>query len=234
MAVHPDAWMESAGGLQACTTGIPSPGLNGVWATRRDPDPVELDRLLDAVVARGLPHLLQLRPGAGAGVLEVPERRGMSPDEEVPLMRLDDAARIADAQVPAGLAVRELDPDEAALHARTAAAGFGEDPEHFLRLVLPEVLRTAGSRAYIGEVGGEIVTTALGVTLGDSVGVFNVGTPEAHRRRGYGAAITARVVADGLAAGAGWAWLQSSTAGYRVYEALGFETVERWRCWVQA
>jgi hypothetical protein len=41
------------------------------------------------------------------------------------------------------------------------------------------------------------------------------------------------VVADGLAAGASWAWLQSSAAGYRVYEALGFETVERWRCWVR-
>lgn len=233
MAAHPDAWMETGGGLQACITGIPSPGLNGVWATRRDPDPAELERLLDAVVGRGLPHLLQLRPGAGAEVLDVPERRGMTPDDDVPLMRLDDAGRIAGAPVPHGLVIRQLDPDEAALHARTAAAGFGEKPEHFLRLVLPEVLRSSGSRAYVGEASGEIVTTALGVTLGDHVGVFNVGTPDAHRRRGYGTAITARVVADGLDAGANWAWLQSSNVGYPIYEALGFETVERWSCWVR-
>jgi predicted GNAT family acetyltransferase len=86
----------------------------------------------------------------------------------------------------------------------------------------------------VGEVDGEIVTTALGTVFGDCVGVFNVATPEAHRRRGHGAAITARVVTDGLAAGADWAWLQSSEVGYRVYEALGFETVERWSCWVRA
>jgi predicted GNAT family acetyltransferase len=71
------------------------------------------------------------------------------------------------------------------------------------------------------------------VTLDDYVGVFNVATPPEHRRRGYGAAITARVVSDGLAAGARWAWLQSSPAGYRVYEELGFRTLERWLAWVR-
>jgi predicted GNAT family acetyltransferase len=166
-------------------------------------------------------------------VLDVPERRGMTADEEVPLMRLDDASPLDRVPPAAGLAIRALDSDEATLHAITAAAGFEEEDETFLRLIPPPVLRTEGTRAYIGEVDGEIVTTALGVTLNGHVGVFNVGTPPAHRRRGYAAAITARAVADGLAAGAGWAWLQSSTAGYRVYEALGFETVERWQCWVR-
>jgi predicted GNAT family acetyltransferase len=82
-------------------------------------------------------------------------------------------------------------------------------------------------------VGGEVVTTAVGVTVGERVGVFNVATPAEHRRRGYGAAITARVVDDGVASGARWAWLQSSPSGYRVYEALGFRTLERWLTWVR-
>jgi hypothetical protein len=83
---------------------------------------------------------------------------------------------------PAATAFRHarLEPDEAELRALTAAAGFGEKPEHFVRLVLPELL-----------------------------------------------------VADGPADGASWAWLQSSSAGYRFYEALGFETIERWPCWVR-
>jgi hypothetical protein len=46
--------------------------------------------------------------------------------------------------------------------------------------------------------------------------------------------VTARAAADGFAAGATWAWLQSSTTGYHVYEALGFRTLERWLCWVRA
>jgi N-acetylglutamate synthase len=233
LLAHPHAWVSGRDGVQACATGIPSPGLNGVWSARLDPDPAELDRLLGELDKRELPHVLQLRPGTDPGAATVAERRGLTADEDVPLMRLDDTGRLDAVIAPPGLTIRPLDADEAQLHALTAAAGFGEKPEHFVRLVPPELLRAEGTLAYVGELDGEIVTTALGVTLGDYVGVFNVGTPEAHRRRGYGAAITARALADGVAAGASWAWLQSSSAGYRIYEALGFETVERWRCWVR-
>jgi hypothetical protein len=234
LTAHPHGWVSERDGVQACATGIPSPGLNGVWSSRLDPDPAELERLLGELDERELPHMLQLRPGVDPGAAAVAERRGLAADEDPPLMRLDDTRRLEAVAAPAGLTIRPLEPDEAELHALTAAAGFGEDPEHFVRLVPPELLRAEGALAYVGELEGEIVTTALAVTLGDYVGVFNVGTPEAHRRRGYGAAITARAVADGLAAGASWAWLESSSAGYRIYQALGFETVERWHCWVRA
>jgi predicted GNAT family acetyltransferase len=76
------------------------------------------------------------------------------------------------------------------------------------------------------------VTTGMGLTIGSYVGVFNIATPPARRRRGYGAAVTVRAVADGVAAGARWAWLQSSGAGYPVYDRLGFRTTEDWNCWL--
>lgn len=234
MALHPDAWMVTRDGVAACATGIPSPGLNGVWCSSRDPDPAEIRRLLGLLAARGLPHVLQMRPGSGAVALAVAEEEGMAPDEDLPLMRLDDPSRLepADQAVPE-LAVRRLGADEAALHAQTAAAGFEQDADHFLRLLPPQVMSAYGLRAYVGEVEGQVVTTALGVTRGGCVGVFNVATPPAHRGHGYGAAITARTVQDGLAAGARWAWLQSSASSHRLYEALGFETLERWRRWVR-
>jgi hypothetical protein len=231
--VHPHGWVSGRDGMQLAATGIPAAGLNGVWCSSLDPDPAELEHLLGQLDERALPHMLQVRPEAAPIAAAVAERRGLVADADIPLMRLDDAGRIESLEPPDGLIIRQLDPDEAEQHALTAAAGFGLEPDHFVRLILPEVLRTDHTRAYVGELNGEVVTTALGATLRDCVGVFNVGTPEAHRRRGYGAAISARVVADGLAAGAGWAWLQSSTAGYRVYEGLGFETVERWSCWVR-
>src|SRR5688572_7299110 len=59
---HPDGWASGGDGLQACATGIPSVGLNGVWSSRLDPDPAELERLLGELEARKLPHMLQLRP----------------------------------------------------------------------------------------------------------------------------------------------------------------------------
>lgn len=118
------------------------------------------------------------------------------------------------------------------LHAGVAAAGFEVPEELFVQLVTPDLVRLPGVRCYLGEMGGEAVTTGLGVTLGEFVGVFNIATPPAHRRRGYGAAVTVRAVADGLAAGTKWSWLQSSPLGYASYARLGFQTVETWPCWV--
>jgi len=40
-------------------------------------------------------------------------------------------------------------------------------------------------------------------------------------------------VRDGFDEGAQWAWLQSSAAGYRVYERLGFRMLESWQCWLK-
>jgi ribosomal protein S18 acetylase RimI-like enzyme len=234
MDVHPEAWMEVSDGIAACVTGIPSAGLNGIWCSRRDPDPNELTRLLGVLRDRGVPHLLEVRPGTDDAALAVAAESDLIPADDMPLMRLDDPARLHGAVAAAPqLAIRELAPDEAELHARVGAAGFGENPDHFIRLLPPVVMAVDGFRAYAGEVDGEIVTTAVGVTLDDYVAVFNVATPAGHRRRGYGAAITARVVEDGFANGARWSWLQSSPSGYRVYEALGFRTLERWLSWVR-
>ena len=113
-----------------------------------------------------------------------------------------------------------------------AASGFEAPEQLFRQLATADVLGVPGVRCYVGEVGGHAVTTGIGVTQGDWVGVFNIATPQLHRRRGYGAAITARAVADGLAAGARWSWLQSSPLGFATYGRLGFRTIETWPCWV--
>ena len=47
-----------------------------------------------------------------------------------------------------------------------------------------------------------------------------------------GAAVTGSRA--GSAAGAAWAWLQSSPPGYGIYARLGFRTVETWDCWIAA
>jgi hypothetical protein len=56
-------------------------------------------------------------------------------------------------------------------------------------------------RCYVGEADDGLVTTGIGVTLGAFAGIWSR-PPPAHRRRGYGAAVIARAVSDGLAAGA--------------------------------
>ena len=63
---------------------------------------------------------------------------------------------------------------------------------------------------------------------GGTAGVFNIATVPAYRGRGYGRAVTSRIVADGVARGADLAYLQSSEDGYPLYESMGFRTVETW------
>jgi N-acetylglutamate synthase len=228
----PGGWVRRAhfgiGGI----TGAAVPTLNGVWVHKSNADVAEVSDFLDQVAATGLPHCLQFRPGSAARLENLATSRGMAHLEDIPLMVIEDTGQLDAAQVVSGLVIRELLPDEAQLHARVAAVGFGVAAEVFLQLMSPAVLAAPGLRCYVGEAGGQPVTTGLGVKLGSNVAIFNIATLPEHRRRGYGAAVTARAVSDGLAAGAQWSWLQSSTDGYKVYERLGFRTMEAWHCWI--
>jgi hypothetical protein len=235
LAAFPDGWVLREGGAVGGVSGVPLPTLNGVWAERVHPDPPAVAALLDRVAATGLPHCLQLRPGSNPALAELAAMRGMSREEQDdPVMIMEDATSLGRAQHIAGLKIRQLRPDEAQLHVRVAAAGFEAPQEFFRQMITSSALRVPGVRCYVGEADGHPVTTGIGVTLGAFVGIFNVATPPAHRRRGYGAAVTARAVSDGLAAGASWSWLQSSPPGYQVYQRLGFRTVESWHTWLSA
>jgi hypothetical protein len=230
----PGAWCISAKGAVCASSGVDLPTLNGVWVASTDPASVPVEELLDRVEATGLSYCLQVRPAAVGALGDLALSRGMVLEGTIPLMVLGSPEQLRAPAEVHGLRVRRIDPSEAELHARVAASGFDAPVDRFLELVTPSTLSAQGASCYIGDLGGEPVTTALGLTRRSSVGVFNVATPEPHRRRGYGAAVTTRAVTDGFASGAHWAWLQSSDAGYRVYERLGFEALEEWTCWVAA
>jgi hypothetical protein len=231
----PGGWARSQAGATAGVTGVASPTLNGVLVESEDADPAVVTELLDEIEATDLPYCLQCRPAMEAALTEVASARGMIREEhDVPLMVRDAPGPVALPEPPGDLTIRELAPEEARIHAEVAAAGFEAPVEHFLQLMTPTMLALPGVYTYLGEVDGVPVTTGLGVRVGTSIAVFNIGTPAEHRRRGYAGAITSRIVEDGLAAGATWAWLQSSEAGYRIYVNLGFQTRESWPCWVTA
>ena len=227
----PGGWARNNAAGVAAVTGVSVPTLNGVWVHKVDADAEDISDLLDQVAATGLPHCLQFRPGSANLLVSLAASRGMAHLEDIPLMVSEDRGQLNAAQAVGGLVIRELLPDEAPLHAHVAAAAFEVPPEMFLQLMTPALLATPGVRCYLGEAGGQPVTTGLGVKLGSYVAIFNIATPPEHRRRGYGAAVTARAVADGLGAGAQWSWLQSSAEGYKVYERLGFRTIEAWPCY---
>jgi GNAT superfamily N-acetyltransferase len=229
----PSGWVRTEPGVSAGVTGVAVPTLNGVLVESENVDPAVVNELLDEIAAAGVPHCLQCRPALDDSMTAVASARGMTREvPDTPLMVRDDTERLELPTQPGVLAIRELAPEEAHIHAEVAAAGFEVPPEPFLELMTPTMLGLTEVAAYLGTVDGVPVATGLGVRVGASIAVFNIGTPPEHRRKGYGAAITARIVEDGLSTGATWAWLQSSEAGYGVYESLGFRTVEVWPCWV--
>lgn len=82
--------------------------------------------------------------------------------------------------------------------------------------------------AYVGYVDGEPVATAATVLGGGAVGVYNVATLPEHRRHGYGEAVTRHALEEARREhGIEHAILQSTPAGYGIYERMGFRTVTR-------
>jgi Acetyltransferase (GNAT) family len=216
-------------------TGIAAPTLNCVFATRSDARAQDVHDLLSLVASRGLPYCLQLGPRADPELAAIALDRGMRREDSIPLMVLERG--VADlGQIAANplLVIRGLTSRECDLHASILARGFEAPAELFEQLITPAVLTLPGARCYVGTFDRQPVTTALGLTDRDHVGIYNVATVPGQRGHGFGAAITGRAVQDGFTSGASLAYLQSSVAGYGVYEQLGFRTLETWTVWISS
>jgi GNAT superfamily N-acetyltransferase len=115
---------------------------------------------------------------------------------------------------------------------RDAFCGIGSTCFHVPFLWFQEVFdhervweRFAG---YVGYVDGEPVSTAATVMGCDAIGVYNVATVPDHQRFGYGEAVMRYALDDARREhGIERSILQSTPAGYGLYERMGYRTVTR-------
>jgi ribosomal protein S18 acetylase RimI-like enzyme len=107
-------------------------------------------------------------------------------------------------------------------HRVVATEGFGVTRSVAVETTGLELLAAPECTIYVGYADGLRVTSGLGWRSGRVIGVYAISTVPSARRRGYGEAMTARVVADGFAAGCDVAVLQASETGRPIYERLGF------------
>lgn len=230
-------WYRVGPTAEVFSNGIPIALFNGVFAPRGGvdvPDPDEVGAALDGLKAEGLPYSLRYRPSAGALLEPLALERGLTLESEEPIMVLDDLQTLAHTPAAPELEIRRVTGSdyEAFLHAGAAAFEATYDEA---AIVIPKVrLDDPAQRYWMGVVEGVPALIGCGVVVGEWVGIFNVGTAPAFRRRGYGAAITAQALRDGLEAGARHGVLTSSPMGFGVYSALGFRVIERWPFWVSA
>jgi GNAT superfamily N-acetyltransferase len=205
--------------------------MNGVWVAGQTGDAALVEELIRDVAASGLPHCLQLRPGPAEALRELGPALGLTPRPDMPLLALSAREEVERTRDAASVELRRIEPDESVLHCAVAAEGFGLPPEVLATVANPTMLALPGVKAYVAELDGAAIATAIAIHLERHVGIFNVATHSQHRRRGFGAAVTAIAVGEAFDDGAEIAWLQSSEMGRGVYEALGFHLVESWKCW---
>jgi GNAT superfamily N-acetyltransferase len=221
----------SIGGDESCpfvASGIPAAFFNGVYATAAVADPeAVIDDAIEFMAAHEVPWLLWVREGVDDALLDAGRRRGLSDAGGPPGMVLPSIGE--KPALPDGFEVeRVVDASGIDTFRDVAARGFEMPHEILERLVTPETVSDPNVVAVIGSVDGVAVSTALACVSGATVGIYNVATPEAYRRRGFGEAITWAAIEAGEGLGGDHAALQASELGAPVYRSMGFVDVGRY------
>ena len=82
--------------------------------------------------------------------------------------------------------------------------------------------------AYVGYRDEEPVSTTAIVMGGNAIGVYNVATLPPHQRNGYGEAVMRYALAETQRqCGIERTVLQSTPAGYRLYQRMGYQQITR-------
>ncbi|GAB3218423.1 hypothetical protein GCM10027446_34980 [Angustibacter peucedani] len=224
----PGGYQERGDGVVLNVIGLASAATNTVHVLGPDASRADAQRFVERLQAAGLPFVLRARPAAPSWVGELARAAGLGATVEFPLMRCSAVVAGPAAQ---DVEVVEVNPADDALVrevARAFTAGNEVPPGVFEPLVAPPMFDRTAVAVYAALDGDAVASVGIRLQLGDAVGVFGVATPPSCRRRGLGAAVTARIVRDGFAAGATTAFLGASRMGRGIYERLGFREVETW------
>lgn len=219
------------GGAIAILSDMPFDWFNQVLVERSDATAPGLMSCVEQARSHAGGFLVRLREGADDRFVPLLARGGFVPageDTFVPGMVASpiDVEAMSNALAPRrlpGFEIRRV-TDAAGIdeHRNAVTEGFGSHPSIALGTTCAELLDRPECVIYVGDADGAPVASGLGWRTGRAIGVYAIATVPSARRRGYGAAMTARVVMDGVAAGCDVAVLQASVVGRSTYERLGF------------
>ena len=225
------------GGAVTILSDLPFDWFNQVLVER--PDATKAGLL--AGIKEGLDHagsfVVRLRDGVddrftatlnGIGFAAAGEATTIPGMVAFPIDRDAIAAVIAPGRLPRFEIHRVRDAVGIDDHRKVVTEGFGSAFAVALGTTCTELLDRPECDVYVGYLDGAPVASGLGWRTGRTIGVYAIATIPTARRRGYGAAMIARVVTDGLVAGCDVAALQASESGRPIYERLGFRVDVRY------
>ena len=227
-----------AGGVVAILTGLPFDWFNQVLIERGEATLADaLDGVAEARQRRD-PFVVRLREGVDdrfmPALAEAGLRRGGSATTTPGMVAFPIVHDLIGRRAAPDLEIRRVtDATGIDVHRRVVTAGFGSDPAIARETACTDLLDRPECVVYVGYASGAPVASGLGWRSGRTIGIYSIATIESARRRGYGAAMTARVMEDGVTAGCDVAALQASDMGRPIYESLGFRTVVRYAAYAE-
>ena len=224
-AAQPNGVVRREGGVLTIASGLPMSLFNQIFIESESASPTAVAEAVALMRERGAPWVLTLATGLDDRFPSVAVDLGLvlDPGKGFPGMAVSPIP--APGPEPAGLDIRRVAGASLPDHANVIERGFGLDRTIIDAVVSDAVAADPRFAFYVGYVDGVAAVSGLGVRTDDTIGVFNIATLEEARRRGYGAAITRRILIDGALLGCTIGTLQASDMGRPVYEAIGFRTV---------
>lgn len=217
-------------GVGGLTMTTPFALFNGVITTASSPEVGEIDRWAQSFEGSPLPWSIQLRGEPPPAVVDLAASYGLTDRHVEPLMCAALPAT-GTARRPAGTQdarPRRVRGEAARQYLAALAAGSEAPADALAVLASPGLLDDPAVAAYLTLFDDEPVATGMTTLAGRSLGVLNMSTVPAHRRRGHARAVLVEMLTAGARAGARTAILQASEAARPLYESVGFRTLETW------
>ena len=221
-------------GVAVTSSAVEYPMFNSAVLTAPVASARELDRRIGTAarffLARGLRWSLWVCQGwlegkVGGVLADVAYRWGLHLVAEMPGMEAEELAPPV-RPLPSLEYRRVCDAATRADFSYMMVAAFGIPPLVAREIYEPEGVWSGGLTGWVGYRGEVAVTSAATLATAAAVGVYAVGTPSPHRRKGYAEAVMRHAL--GEADGTQPSVLESSEAGLLLYRALGYRTVTRY------
>lgn len=214
----------------SAASGEPYADLNQALVDAGSDAEAQLGTLHQMLAARKLPALYFLTAPVAEQLAPTATALGMTFAGKVPVM-VCDATHLPTMDIGAYVIKPVTTAAEQASVCAILAGAFGLSHAALQPVLDVTQLDGPGLTAYLAYQDEQPIGTVATTVSGPVVGVWSMGTLPAYQRRGVGRALLGQIMAQQQARGANTFYLWSTTAGQRLYEQLGYRTVDELAVW---
>jgi ribosomal protein S18 acetylase RimI-like enzyme len=237
-----DCYLHNDNNLVWLYTGIPFPLFNGVVFANTSEAEVHAvrEKLAEKIKIQGAPALWWISPWTlPNNISTLLEQNGLTPAGEVPGMVMELSLLPREPEPIEHFSLRKVNsPELQALWAQIAATGTGFSEEAIEQMIKVESTITdpqyQSQQRYIGYLEDVPVATSALVLDAGVAGIYAVATLPEARQKGIGRMMTMMPLLEAREMGYRLGVLQSSSAGYSVYQKLGFQALWKYSLYLQS